>query len=92
MEHHERAHDLVRRVDLQAVAEALREELPSVVPEYGRGRERITARVAEILGTSAGTAKRVTSLLAERGLLHYNDGGRAIGVAGHWEIRRPEPT
>ena len=80
----------VRRVDLQAVVEALREELPSVVPEYGRGRERICARVAEILGVGPGTARRVMSLLTERGLLQYNEDGRAIGVPGHWEIRRPD--
>jgi hypothetical protein len=77
-------------VDLTTVVDALRDELPSVVPEYGRGRERIIGRVTEILEVSSASAKRIVSLLTARGLLHYNDGGRAIGVPGHWEIRRAE--
>jgi hypothetical protein len=75
--------------ELVALAERLRSELPSVVPEYGRGKERIVALVARALGVGDQEAAAVVEELVDRNLVHYND-ARSPGVAGHWEVRADE--
>jgi hypothetical protein len=75
--------------DLATLAERLRSELPSVVPEYGRGKDRIVALVARDLGVGEDEAFAIVEQLIDRGLVHYND-ARSIGVAGHWEVRADE--
>jgi hypothetical protein len=75
--------------DLVALAERLRSELPSVVPEYGRGKERIVALVARDVGVGEAEAVAIVEQLVERNLVHYND-ARSPGVAGHWEVRADE--
>jgi hypothetical protein len=75
--------------ELVALAERLRSELPSVVPEYGRGKERIVALVARALGVGDEEAAAVVEELVDRNLVHYND-ARSPGVAGHWEVRADE--
>jgi hypothetical protein len=75
--------------DLIALAERLRSELPSVVPEYGRGKERIVALVARALGVGEDEAAAVVEELIEKNLVHYND-ARSPGVPGHWEVRADE--
>jgi hypothetical protein len=75
--------------ELVALAERLRSELPSVVPEYGRGKERIVALVARALGVGDDEAAAVVEELVDRNLVHYND-ARSPGVAGHWEVRADE--
>lgn len=75
--------------DLAALAERLRSELPSVVPEYGRGKDRIVALVARDLGVGEEEAFAIVEQLIEHGLVHYND-ARSIGVPGHWEVRADE--
>jgi hypothetical protein len=79
-------------IDLVALVNRLRQALPSVVPEFGKGRDRIRDEVARELGLSEQDADGVISDLTERGLLHYNDDGRAPGVPGHWELRPPTTT
>lgn len=79
-------------IDLVALVNRLRKALPSVVPEFGKGRERIRAEVARDLGVSEEDADGVISDMTERGLLSYNDGGRAPGVPGHWELKPPAST
>ena len=73
------------------MAEELKMHLPTVVPEYGRGRERICAIVSELLGVTADHADEIVTRLTENGILHYNVSGRTIGVPGHWEILLPDP-
>jgi hypothetical protein len=82
--------DTASSVDLMALVERLRAALPTVVPEFGRGRERICEVVARDLGVDAGEADGVVSTLTERGLLQYNDDGRTVGVPGHWALRAPD--
>jgi len=76
---------------LQALAAELKTRLPSVVPEYGRGREHIGQIVAELLDVDAAKADELVTELTERGVLRYNMASRTIGVPGHWEVQQPEP-